>query len=149
MHRLLQAICVLLIAALVTVPFVQVVMRNVVGSAIIGAEELTRVLLIASVFVAYPLVVGARENIGMSEIRNALPGRAPKYLSVMNTLCGLIISLAMAVITATNISGNMNNATPTLGIPFWVFLGAAAVGFAGAAVFHTLRLMAQITDGGR
>jgi TRAP-type C4-dicarboxylate transport system permease small subunit len=149
MHRTLQALCVLLVGALVLVPFVQVVMRNVVGEAIIGAEELTRVLLIASVFVSYPLVVAAHENIGMSEIRNVLPWRLPKYLSVMNTLCGLIISLVMAAITATNISGNMNNATPTLGIPFWVFLGAAAVGFSGAAVFHTLRLITQITDGDR
>lgn len=148
MHRYLSAVCVTLVATLIAVPFVQVIMRGVVGQAIIGAEELTRVLLIASVFVSYPLVVAMRENIGMTEIRDALPWRFPKFLAVAETLIGLVISAAMAVITVTNISGNLKNATPTLGIPFWVFLGAAALGFTGAALFHAQRLVQQTRMGG-
>ncbi len=42
--------------------------------------------------------------------------------------------------TATNISRNLSNATPTLGIPFWIFLGATLFGFAGAALVHLLHL---------
>jgi TRAP-type C4-dicarboxylate transport system permease small subunit len=51
------------------------------------------------------------------------------------------------VITVQNISGNMKNATPTLGIPFWLFLGAAALGFAGAAVYHARRFVIQLKTG--
>ena len=35
---------------------------------------------------------------------------------------------------------NLTNATPTLGIPFWIFLGATLFGFAGAALVHLLHL---------
>lgn len=147
MTRPLQILCVLLVAALVATPFAQVIMRGVFGRAMIGAEELTRVLLIASVFVSYPLVVAARENIGMTEIRDALPSPAPRLLALINTLIGLGISVTMAVITVQNISGNMRNATPTLGIPFWLFLGAAGLGFAGAAVYHARRFVIQLKTG--
>ncbi len=46
----------------------------------------------------------------------------------------------IAYVTATNISKNLTNATPTLGIPFWIFLGATLFGFAGAALVHLLHL---------
>ncbi len=43
-------------------------------------------------------------------------------------------------VTAMNIPRNLTNATPTLGIPFWIFLGATLFGFAGAALVHLLHL---------
>jgi TRAP-type C4-dicarboxylate transport system permease small subunit len=40
---------------------------------------------------------------------------------------------------------NLQNATPTLGIPYWVFFSAAFVGFAVAAVEFALQLWKTLT----
>ena len=39
-----------------------------------------------------------------------------------------------------HLAGTSTNATPTLGIPFWIFLGATLFGFAGAALVHLVHL---------
>jgi TRAP-type C4-dicarboxylate transport system permease small subunit len=48
--------------------------------------------------------------------------------------------LFLAVVVVLNISSNSNSATPTLGIPFWIFLSATLFGFAGAGISHVLGL---------
>lgn len=78
LKRLLTAFCAFVLIALVLVPFVQIIMRDVAGSAIIGAEEFTRFLLIVLVFAAYPLVVMERENIVMAEFQDLLSVSAPR-----------------------------------------------------------------------
>lgn len=138
--RLLELICVLLLGALILVPFIQVLMRDIFGRPIIGAEELTRFLLICCVFVAYPLVVAAGENIVMSEILDNLPGRLRRFCIRVIAAGSIIACAFVAVVVAMNISANMNNATPTLKIPFWLFLGAALFGFSGAAFLHVIHL---------
>jgi len=143
MRRALEIICVLLLAALVIVPFVQVVARDAFGSAIVGAEELTRFLLICSVFVAYPLVVGSGENIVMGELLDALPNRANKVVNFLISFGAISTCGFLGWVAIHNISGNMNNATPTLKIPFWIFMGATAFGFVGACIVHLINLRRQ------
>ncbi len=145
MTQLLRFLCVAMLAALIALPFLQVIMRDIFGSAIVGAEELTRFLLICTVFVAYPLVVRSEENIVMGELRAALPGPVQRWLGLAITLLSFAACALIAVVTALNISDNLKNATPTLGIPFWIFLGACFVGFAGAAFFHALQLRTRKT----
>lgn len=132
----LEAICVVLLGALVAVPFVQIVMRYVFGAPIVGAEELTRFLLICTVFVAYPLVVESGENIVMGEMKEALPHLLKRAVTLLISVSAAGICVLLAVVVLMNISGNLRNATPTLKIPFFIFLGATFIGFAGAAVVH-------------
>ncbi|UMA64415.1 TRAP transporter small permease [Roseivivax marinus] len=138
--KLLQILCVVLLGVLIGLPFLQVIMRDVFGSAIVGLEELTRFMLICTVFVAYPLVVMRDENIVMGELRGALPDKLRRGLDLGIALLSVAACGLIAGVTAMSISDNMNNATPTLGIPFWVFLGACFVGFAGACLIHVLHL---------
>lgn len=143
MRRILEIICVLLLGALVAVPFVQVVARDVFGSAIIGAEELTRFLLICTVFAAYPLVVNRGENIVMGELLDALPGRAGKSVNLLISVGAIATCGFLGWVAIDNISENMKNATPTLKIPFWIFMGATAFGFAVACIVHLVNLRRQ------
>ena len=140
MKKLLELLCVLLLGALILVPFVQVLMRDLFDRPIIGAEELTRFLLICCVFVAYPLVVAAGENIEMAEIRDNLPARLRRIVIRVIALASIAACAFVAVVVAMNISANLTNATPTLKIPFWLFLGAALFGFSGAALLHIIHL---------
>ncbi len=139
-QRLLEVVCVLLLGMLVAVPFIQVLMRDFFGAPIVGAEEFTRFLLICTVFVAYPLVIENGENIVMGEIREALPAMLRRTVNLAISVIAVAACGFVAVVVALNISGNLNNATPTLKIPFWIFLGAALFGFAGGAVVHLRHL---------
>ena len=139
-ERVLTALVALLTAGLVLVPIAQVVMRGVFVLPFIGAEELTRFLLICLVFCSYPLVVAKGENIVMGEIKAALPARIRRIIDLFISLSAIAITGFIAWVTISNISRNLSNATPTLGIPFWIFLGATFFGFAGAVVVHLIHL---------
>jgi TRAP-type C4-dicarboxylate transport system permease small subunit len=136
-HLALQAFCCLVLAALVALPFAQVLLRDIFNAPPIGAGELTRFLLIVLVFSAYPLVVVAGENIAMTEFADALlPGAARRALNVVIRLASAAASAFIAYAVVTTISANLNNATPTLKIPFYLFLGATLFGFTVAALAH-------------
>jgi len=137
-NKLLAGFCVLVLAALVAVPFVQVVLRDLFGAPIIGAEEFTRFLLIVLVFTAFPVVVMQHENIVMAEFREALPPRLRKALAFVITLSAALAAGFIAYVAWITIFKNLNNATPTLKIPFWLFLGSTFLGFALAALVHLL-----------
>lgn len=140
MRKPLEIVCVLLLAALVGVPFIQIIARELLGSAIVGAEELTRFLLICTVFAAYPLVVASRENIVMAELLDALPRRAGRAVRFIILVAGIATCGFLGWVAFDNIMGNMRGATPTLKIPFWVFMSATTFGFAGACLVHLLQL---------
>lgn len=139
-ERIMTALVVMILAGLVLVPTAQVIMRGVFVQPFIGAEEFTRFLLICLIFCAYPLVVQKGENIVMGEFKAALPDRPRRVLNVLISIGAIAATAFIAYVTASNISRNLNNATPTLGIPFWLFLGATFLGFAGAAAVHLLHL---------
>lgn len=139
-ERGLTAFLVLIVAGLVLVPMAQVVMRGVFTLPFIGAEELTRFLLICLVFCAYPLVVEHGENIVMGEFKAAMPRPVRAVVNVTISFTAIAVTAFIAYVTAANISKNLMNATPTLGIPFAIFLGAALFGFAAATIVHLLHL---------
>jgi TRAP-type C4-dicarboxylate transport system permease small subunit len=140
LDTLVTALAVLLLAALVVVPSLQIVMRSVFGLPFIGAEELSRFLLICLVFIAFPLVVAHGENIVMGELKAALPAALRRVLDLSISLVAIGSSAFIAWVTWETIFRNLRNATPTLKIPFWVFLGATLLGFAGAALVHLVHL---------
>ena len=139
-ERILTAFVVIIMAGLVLVPTAQVIMRGVFVLPCIGAEEFTRFLLIGLIFCAYPLVIEHGENIVMGEFKAAMPKRLRGVVNWTISLTAIGVTGFLAYVTATNISKNLTNATPTLGIPFWIFLGATLFGFGGAAVVHLLHL---------
>lgn len=139
-RRIVEIASVFLLGALVFVPFAQIIMRSVFGAPIVGAEEFTRFLLICVVFISFPLVVEAGENIVMGDLRKAMPDLPRKFLNVLTSLCAIFIAGLVAYAVLGTIGKNLNNATPTLKIPFWLFLGSTLFGFAAAAVVHLVHL---------
>ncbi|MEQ9068979.1 MAG: TRAP transporter small permease, partial [Gimesia chilikensis] len=138
--RSLEALCAVLLGGMIAVPLAQIIMRYVFNSPIIGAEEFTRFLLICTVFVSYPLVVQDGENIVMDELHEVLPGKLRRMLGLIISATAAATCVFLAVVVILNISANANSATPTLGIPFWIFLTATLFGFAGAGISHLIGL---------
>jgi TRAP-type C4-dicarboxylate transport system permease small subunit len=140
LKKLIAALSGMVLIALVFVPFSQIIMRYIFNAPIVGAEELTRFLLIILVFLAFPLVVMERENIQMSEFREMLPASPRRMVAFVIAFAAFLTAGFIAYVAWTTIFANLKNATPTLKIPFWLFLGATFCGFAIAALQHFLDL---------
>ena len=122
------------LVALVSLPFIQVLLREVFSRPIVGAEELTRFMLICSVFLALPYVVAAGATVRMEELVAFLPSRVLQVLKVMTAATAAATFAVLAWASLVAITRNLDNATPTLGIPYWIFLGAAFAGFSMTVV---------------
>lgn len=133
-----------LLAVMIFLPMLQVSLREVTRFAFIGAGELTRFMLICVVFITLPYVVSSGANIRMEEMASALPARLQRLLRILTTSTGVaafgFASYSVAVATFRN----LNNATPTLGIPYWIFFSAAFVGLLFAAIECAIQLVKAI-----
>ena len=118
-----------MLVVMVALPFVQVVMRELFSSPIVGVEELARFMLICTVFLALPYVVSAGASIRMDEFLVMLPADVVRFVRLAIAVTAILAFGAAAMASGIAIQKNLNNATPTLGIPYWIFLGAAVVGF--------------------
>jgi TRAP-type C4-dicarboxylate transport system permease small subunit len=136
----LGAISVLLLLSLVAMPALQIVLRDLFISPIVGLEELTRMAMVLMVFAAYPLVVDAGENILMGEAKAALPARARRRLEVAIAATCAAAAAVMVWAVAEALAANPRNMTPTLKIPFWIFLAATGIGLGGAGIMHLWHL---------
>lgn len=124
----------LMLVTMVALPFIQVVMREVLSSPIIGAEELARFMLICTVFIALPYVVSAGANISMEEFLSFLPSGLVRTIRLTIAAIAVATFAVAAIASLVAIRSNLDNATPTLGIPYWIFLGAAFTGFTMTAI---------------
>ena len=134
-----KRIIIFLVAAfffgLTALPSLQIILR-LVGRPFIGAEELTRFFLICMVFLSYPLVVANRENIAMGELKALFPERIRNTLEVFIHSCSVLLTGFSAYAAWHTIARNLKGATPTLAIPFWVFLSCTFLAFLCSAVIH-------------
>lgn len=134
------------IAALISLPFVQVVAREVFSRSIVGVEELTRFMLICSVFLALPYVLAAGANVRMGELVSMLPQKTVKALKLLTVATAAATFTIVAIASLIAIRSNLDNSTPTLGIPYWVFLGAAFASFAMTATECVVQLVKMLQD---
>jgi TRAP-type C4-dicarboxylate transport system permease small subunit len=127
------------VGVMIALPAIQVVLREVLNLPFVGAEELTRFMLICVVFVTLPYVVVSGTNIRLEEGLHLLPRPLQRLLNLAITGTGaLTFALAAAAIAVATLR-NLQNATPTLGIPYWVFFSASFVGFLVTAIEFVLQ----------
>ena len=134
----------LMLVTMVALPFIQVVAREILGMPIVGVEELARFMLICSVFLAVPYVVSAGASIRMEEILAMLPPRIIYALKLVAAAICTATFAAMVVASMIAVGTNFDNATPTLGIPYWIFLGAAVVSFSMTTLECAIQLLKVI-----
>jgi TRAP-type C4-dicarboxylate transport system permease small subunit len=135
-----------MLLAMVSLPFVQVIAREIFSSPIVGMEELTRFMLICSVLLALPYVISSGANIRMEEIITTLPKGVLQKARIVICLIAAVTFGTMAVASAVAIGTNLDNSTPTLGIPYWIFLGAALLSFSMSALECAIQTIKAIQD---
>jgi TRAP-type C4-dicarboxylate transport system permease small subunit len=117
-----------LLALLIVTPLAQILVRGVFNAPMASAEELARYFLICLTFLASSYVTLEGGQIRMEEFQGALPARLRWYLQMTIELSGVAmfgVIFAAAVIT---IAANLDNQTPTLEMPFWLFMAPLLVG---------------------
>jgi TRAP-type C4-dicarboxylate transport system permease small subunit len=128
-----------LLAVMIGLPMLQVILRQFLGRPFIGAEELTRFMLICVVFITLPYVISAGVAIRMEELLGALPRRLRNALRVAIPLVGAAGFAIAALSVGLATLRNLGNTTPTLNIPYWVFFLAALLGLLFAAIESALQ----------
>ena len=144
LRRMTVVACLLLLAALIFTPSLQIVMRGVFNVPMSGAEELTRYFLIALTLVGAAHVTHEGGQIRMQEFQALLPQRLRFVLQVFIELCAVGMFGLMAVAAVVAISQNLNNQTATLEMPYWLFMAPLAVGMALLTLESLLQLVRTV-----
>jgi TRAP-type C4-dicarboxylate transport system permease small subunit len=130
-----------ILAAMIALPFIQIVLREILGSPIVGAEELARFMLICLVYVSLPHIIYAGANIRLEELIMLLPGGALRGMRAVIAIVAAAVFLIGAASTAVAISSNFNTTTPTMQIPYWIFLSCVLAGFLLATLESVILLL--------
>jgi TRAP-type C4-dicarboxylate transport system permease small subunit len=144
LRRTLVAVCLLLLAALIFTPALQIVMRGVFNVPMSGAEELARYFLIALTLMGAAQVTREGGQIRMQEFQALLPAGLRFVLQVFIELCAVVMFGLMAVAAAVSISQNLNNQTATLEMPYWLFMAPLLVGMALLTLESLLQLVRTV-----
>jgi TRAP-type C4-dicarboxylate transport system permease small subunit len=117
-----------LLGLLIVTPLAQVLVRGVFNAPMASAEELARYFLISLTFLASSYVTVEGGQIRMEEFQGLLPARLRWHLQMTIELAGVAMFLVIFVATAITIGDNLENQTPTLEMPFWLFMAPLLVG---------------------
>jgi TRAP-type C4-dicarboxylate transport system permease small subunit len=119
-----------LLALLILTPLAQIMMRGVFNVPMAGAEELARYFLITLTFVASSYVTQQGGQIRMEELQAVVPPRPRWLLQLGIELCGIAMFVILFVAGVVTTLNNLDNKTPTLEMPFWLFMAPLVVGAA-------------------
>ncbi len=117
-----------LLALLIVTPLAQITVRGVFNSPMASAEELARYFLICLTFLASSYVTVQGGQIRMEEFQGLLPARLRWYLQMTIELAGIAMFGVIFLAAAITIANNLENQTPTLEMPFWLFMAPLLVG---------------------
>lgn len=117
-----------LLALLIITPLVQITMRGIFNVPMSSAEELARYFLICLTFLAASYVTLKGGQIRMEEFQGELPARLRWYLQMTIEIAGVAMFGVIFVAAAITIGNNLQNQTPTLEMPFWLFMGPMIAG---------------------
>ena len=127
-RKAVRGASLLLLAAVVITPLAQITMRGVFNVPMAGAEEMTRYFLICLTFLAASYVTEQGGQIRMEEFQFLVPPRPRWLLQLLIELSGVVVFGILCVASIVTISRNLNNQTPIMEMPFWLFMAPLAVG---------------------
>jgi TRAP-type C4-dicarboxylate transport system permease small subunit len=148
MRKAVRIACLGLLAALIITPLLQIVMRGVFNIPMAGAEELARYFLICLSFIGASYVTREGGQIRMEEFQALIPPMPRWILQMTIELAAVVLFTVLFVASVVTISNNMRNQTPTLEMPFWLFMAPLAVGSL-LLVVESIAMLAHTAQRGR
>lgn len=137
-----RVLATLLLALMCVLVVGQVIGRNLFNTGMPWADELARFSGVAIVFLCVPLLALRGQHVAVDLVPMMLPLRARRWAVFGTEL--MVLAFAGIGLWALHafLSRAWKFATPTLGIPNWVFYAPAIAGFALLAVVTLAKLWA-------
>ena len=125
-------LCMILMAVMTVIIFIQVIMRYIVGDALSWSEELSRYLFIWLIYLGIPLAAKHMKHIRIEAPLALFPKRARKYVVILGDLLFLAFSVIIAVTSYSLVLKQYasGQTSPAMGIPMWIVYLVPCVGFA-------------------
>jgi TRAP-type C4-dicarboxylate transport system permease small subunit len=139
-RQVLRYMSLVLLAVMILTPALQVFLREIILAPFMGAEELSRFMLICVVMLALPYTISSGASIRMEEVLRLLPRPLQRAAEIAIASLGFLAFAFAAGSVMTATLRNLNNSSPTLGIPYYIFFSAAFVGFLLASVEFALQV---------
>ena len=125
---ILQIVTSLILLLLVVTPVTQIILR-LLSAPFIGAEEMSRYLLIALIFLGSPLAVWIGGHITMDQFQKFFPKRCNVWLRIIIAASSVLVFGFLTVSGTSLIMKMYANTSPALVVPFWVVMAPVVVGF--------------------
>ena len=114
----------------------QIILRQVFLKPLMGAEEMTRYMVIWVILTPLAYTEKANGHIIMEEIQTLLPGLIRKGIRFLCAVCTTVVYILITFSVISVCRNNLNNMTATLKIPFWLFFLPCIIGFAGISILR-------------
>jgi tripartite ATP-independent transporter DctM subunit len=143
MEQALGAVLGVLLAVLLAVVILAVALRYVLGTAILGTEELAIWLFTALVFLGMPLVSASAVALRLDALTDRLGVRGRAVAGAIGD--GVVIHAAIVFLSGgSDVIALMGGTSTTLGLPEWIRFAAVPI---GATLTLVLLLLRGATDG--
>jgi len=116
--------------------------------AIYFIDELTQFTVIWTVFGGISYAVRKVRHIRMGAIFDFLPFKVRKILMFVIQGVNAIVLLALAYLAIVYVIkvGRLEQTTPALRIPYWIFIGIAPLGFLAAGLQYVLAFLKNVVE---
>lgn len=145
-----DALCALALGSVALIVFGQVVSRYAFNYTPHWSEELSRYLIVWTIFIG--TAVGVRKNIhiGVDALIRLAPPAVKRALEVQLNLIGAVVSVALIYLSVEFIGDTMEyeQLSPAMQLPMWIPYLAMPVGLSFAVV-HFLHAVAKLLAAGR
>lgn len=141
LRLLLEAAAALLVAGLVLVTSVDVVGRYFLNRPMMGAFEVTQVLLGALVFVALPLTTAKGGHVEVDLLVSIMPARVSRILARIGgaVMAVVLLYFAFRLVILTEDLMESNKRAPGLELPLWALGVVGVLSCTTSAIVAVLR----------
>lgn len=138
---ILQIVTSLILILLVVTPVTQIILRLLLVP-FIGAEEMSRFLLIALIFLGSPLAVWMGGHIMMDQFQRFFPKQINNWLQIIiSAVC--VFVFGYLTISGISLIRKMGaNTSIALQIPFWIVMTPVALG----CLLLTIEYVVEMTN---
>lgn len=139
-NKVEESLIVVLMAAMATIVFVQVVFRAL-NLSLTWSEELSRYLTIWISFIGASYGFRKGSHIGVEAIKNAFPPKARRIFELISYIVSIILSVLviMTGITIVQTQMKFGQLSPAMRIPMWTAYISIPIGF-GLCALRNLEL---------
>lgn len=142
-----RTLAILLLALMSTLIILQVLGRNLFDLGMPWADELSRFSGVALVFLCIPILAERGQHVAVDMIPNMLPDRLRLFTVIMVEAMVLLFAVMSLWGLYAFLGRAWKFATPTLGIPNWVFYAPAVIGMALLTLVTLVKLVTLLRGG--